>query len=180
MQVFWRQGYVATGMSQLLAVAQLKPGSFYNAFDSKKALFLRCIQHYRDTVVKERVTTLLTQRQPLEAIEHFFLSAFEPVPRANLLGCLLTNTASEIGSDDAEIRQAVTGGLNRIEKGFAQRLSEARDDGVIDAGRGIDALALQLLTAFQGFNVIGKVTKSKAKMRKITQITMESLVSGAA
>lgn len=46
MQLFWRQGYEGTSMSQLRAAMGLSSASLYHAFESKERLFGRVIEHY--------------------------------------------------------------------------------------------------------------------------------------
>jgi len=46
MQLFWRQGYEGTSMSQLRAAMGLSSASLYQAFGSKEQLFARVIDHY--------------------------------------------------------------------------------------------------------------------------------------
>ena len=109
-------------MAQLLAATQLKPGSFYNAFSSKKALFIRSLEHYNAETVGNRIATHLNAPEPLSAIEDCFMSGFESVPKSQIIGCLLTNTATEIGKLDAEINHVVWAGLQQIESAFKRRL----------------------------------------------------------
>lgn len=52
MQLFWRQGYEATSLQDLLREMRLSKSSFYQAFGSKHALFGRCIDHYRDSLAR--------------------------------------------------------------------------------------------------------------------------------
>jgi TetR/AcrR family transcriptional repressor of nem operon len=45
MDVFWRTGYTATSVSDLVHATNLKPGSLYAAFNSKRGLFLEVIDN---------------------------------------------------------------------------------------------------------------------------------------
>lgn len=175
MHLFWSQGYVATGMSQLLQATELKPGSFYNAFSSKKALFIRSLQHYNEQIVARRIKKHLGMEDPIEAIEQFFLSAFESTPRPELIGCFLTNTATELGKMDTDISAVVWAGLRQIELGFKQQIIEARQSGLLVADLDADVTALHLLSCFQGMCVIARVTRSKAKMRSVTHSALQVL-----
>ncbi len=178
MYLFWTQGYVATGISQILKAVELKPGSFYNTFPSKKELFVRTLEHYRDHIVAGRVAKYLDgPEDPIEAIESFFLSAFEPVPEKAMVGCFLTNTATEIGKLDPEISKVVWSGMEKIEAGFKRRVIEAQKSGMIDSGKDADALAVHLLSCFQGLGVIGRLSRDKSRLKSMTQSALDSLRS---
>lgn len=46
MEVFWDQGYCATGVAEIGAITRLKPGSLYGAFESKEKLFMEALDQY--------------------------------------------------------------------------------------------------------------------------------------
>src|SRR5262245_20356388 len=64
MDLFWRQGYEATGVAQIQAEAGVLAGSFYFFFKSKETLLLAVLDRYmeilhsalRDPVVRKRAT----------------------------------------------------------------------------------------------------------------------------
>ncbi|MEM6582107.1 MAG: TetR/AcrR family transcriptional regulator [Pseudomonadota bacterium] len=178
MHLFWSQGYTGTGMSQLLSTTGLKPGSFYNRFDSKKALFIRCLQQYNESVVGERVATHLGEGEAVSAIEGFFVSAFEPLSTDQLIGCLLTNTATELGTSDLDISKTVWSGMQRIHKALSKLIQRGQQEGTIERALDANDTAMHLLSCFQGMSVIGRLTKSKPKMRQLTQSALAILQPG--
>jgi TetR/AcrR family transcriptional regulator, transcriptional repressor for nem operon len=48
MQLFWRKGYAATSLRDLLDGMGIGYGSFYNAFGDKHALFLASLDRFRE------------------------------------------------------------------------------------------------------------------------------------
>ncbi len=51
MQIFWRQGYGATNLPDLLTAMGLTRGSFYKAFKDKRAVYLAALQRYDEQVI---------------------------------------------------------------------------------------------------------------------------------
>ena len=49
-ELFWRQGYNATGLSEILQAARLPKGSFYFYFEGKRDLAAAVIEYYRRNV----------------------------------------------------------------------------------------------------------------------------------
>jgi TetR/AcrR family transcriptional repressor of nem operon len=45
-EVFWKKGYEATSMADLIEAMQINKGSQYNAFGSKKEIFDRALVRY--------------------------------------------------------------------------------------------------------------------------------------
>lgn len=50
MRVFWRKGFEATTIDDLVAATGLRRGSLYNAFGDKAAMFCKTLQVYRQEV----------------------------------------------------------------------------------------------------------------------------------
>lgn len=175
MHLFWSQGYVATGVAQILEAADLKPGSFYNAFGSKKQLFVRTVEHYVAQVVDHRIETYLTGDDPVAGIEQFFLSACEQMPGRARTGCLLTNTALEVGRGDAEINKAVWAGLRKVQSAVKRRIVDAQEAGQVRGDLDPEAASLHLLSCFQGMSVIGASTQSRPKLRSLVRSALEVL-----
>ena len=60
MEVFWARGYEATSLQDLIGAMEISKSSFYEAFGSKRELFLSAIGHYIDTRT-ENVVKLLDE-----------------------------------------------------------------------------------------------------------------------
>jgi len=175
MHLFWSQGYVATGMAQILQDTQIKPGSFYNTFGSKKALFVRSLERYIDQVVSARIDRYLSAEDPIKAIEDFFTSASETLPGRKITGCLLTKTATEIGKIDIDINQVVWAGLEKIQAALQVRIVDAQERGQVSPGLDAEATALHLLSCYQGMSVIGGLTHSRTKLRSLVRSALRVL-----
>ncbi len=175
MWVFWEKGYRATSLVDLEQATELLPGSIYNAFGSKKGLFLAVVDYYIDRVVGWRIESYLEPGEPLEAIETFLRTAYEGLAPEEMNGCLLTNSATEIAAVDLEVQTRVSAGFSRIDKAFHDRLQDAQDAGEIPADKDVTSLALQLCACYQGCAVIARLTKDKARLAAITDAAMMSL-----
>ena len=53
MQLFWAKGYAATGLSELLATMKIGRKSLYDTFGNKRALYIKALDRYSQTVVSE-------------------------------------------------------------------------------------------------------------------------------
>ncbi|WP_282610701.1 TetR/AcrR family transcriptional regulator [Pelagibius sp. Alg239-R121] len=175
MWIFWDKGYRATSLVDLEAATGLQTGSIYNAFGSKKGLFLAVIDYYIERVVGLRVETVLQAGKPLEAIEAFFRTAYVELPKDQLMGCMLTNSATEIGSVDAQVQERVAAGIARIESAFRDRLLEAQAAGDLGTDKDPAILAVHLASCYQGLGVTGRLTRDKTRLEIISDAAMSCL-----
>jgi AcrR family transcriptional regulator len=53
MQLFWAKGYAATGLNELLETMEIGRKSLYDTFGNKRALYIKALHRYSQTVVGE-------------------------------------------------------------------------------------------------------------------------------
>jgi len=70
--VFWRQGYQATSVQDLVEATGLNRGSLYDTFGDKHGLFLEVVEHYRSHVTARRLAKLEEPGPARAKIETFF------------------------------------------------------------------------------------------------------------
>ncbi|MEM9005453.1 MAG: TetR/AcrR family transcriptional regulator, partial [Cyanobacteria bacterium P01_F01_bin.86] len=65
MDVFWEHGYEAASLSQLLKQMGIGKKSLYDTFGNKQSLFLKALEHYAQTTlrdIKERLSAEVSSR----------------------------------------------------------------------------------------------------------------------
>lgn len=123
--LFWRKGYQATSLADLLAVMGIGRSSFYAAYGDKRALFLSCLDLFakrtKDVVLRSRL-----EMAPLDALQYFFERNFigASASRAHL-GCMMVNTVIELADVDPELSDRAGNHLADMQTVFEQCLLEA-------------------------------------------------------
>lgn len=152
---FWRRGYEATSISDLVEQTGLNRGSLYTAFDGKRGLFVECLAHYDSRHRLDFLDEVSKGKGPREAILAVFEAAARPSRETGLPpGCLLVNSALEVSPHDPEVREIVNRCLAEVEAFFRANVAAAQAEGSVardlDAGRA----AQVLLGLFLGLRVI--------------------------
>lgn len=151
MLLFWQQGFNATSIRDLEHATNLKASSLYNRFESKEALFLKCLEHYIQRVVKYRIDRYLKSDDPLIGLRAFFEATFEYLsPERAPMACFLSNTALEMGNAHDQIRPLLAKGGVILSQGFVQCLERAQRQGLLADDININREARQLYTLLQG------------------------------
>ena len=108
MSAFWRHGYDATSMEDLMDCMGIGRASIYNAFGNKRALFLSALDHYvRNGGALQGVR--LPDSPRLAIVTAFRTIVERAVTGESCDGCLVVNTALELAPHDDEIAQIVNG-----------------------------------------------------------------------
>ena len=68
MACFWRRGYEATSMRDLVRSMGISGPSLYNAFGDKRALFRAALERYLDQLPRARIKRLEASLPPKQAI----------------------------------------------------------------------------------------------------------------
>lgn len=170
LDVFWEHGYGATTPADLLDAIGVGKGSFYNAFDSKHALFEQVLRRYGD----ERVGGLsrsLAESGPLgQRIKRYLERLAAPENEKTLRrGCFAANTAAELGRRDPVATKIVRGTFERMESVLQSTLVEGQKRGELDAELEPKAVASLLLAALIGITVLAKVDSSPARTKRIAR-----------
>jgi len=123
--LFWRKGYQATSLADLLEAMAIGRSSFYAAFGDKRTLFLSCLDLFakrtKDVVLRTRL-----RMAPLDALQYFFERNFVgPSASKAHLGCMLVNTVLEMADVDAELSARAGEHLAEMQKVFEECLQEA-------------------------------------------------------
>ncbi|WP_350335148.1 TetR/AcrR family transcriptional regulator [Coralliovum pocilloporae] len=170
MALFWERGYTATSIQDLTTHTGLSKASLYNAFESKDGFFRAVIEHYIETRQKRRLERLKEASPGYDAIDTFFHELVQAkTERDRRLGCLLTNTAVELGPHVSYVEDRLSRAFNNVEDVFRQALQKGIEDGSISDEADIETLAGALSTAIQGIRVLARCGTDEASLQKTAE-----------
>lgn len=174
MHLFWRKGYGATSMRDLLDAMGIGRGSFYDTFGDKHALFLAALDRFEEARTSWMDETLANSG--LDGIEEVFrrsidgLVGFEP-----RRGCLLANTAVELAPHDAEAAARISRYVRRTEEAFMGALVRAGEAGDIPEDRDPRALARFLVSNLHGLRVLARAGTDRRTLEDAARVALRAL-----
>lgn len=159
MELFWARGFAGVSIDDVVEATGVSRSSLYAAFPDKTALFAAVLEHYLGAVTRANLERLDEGENAAAAIRRFFahIAAERPRARAPAHGCLLTNTAAELGAEPETVARLVSGAFRRMEKALARRLEQARCQGDLSAGVEPGQFARQLVALLQGLRVMSRL-----------------------
>ncbi|MFD3656816.1 TetR/AcrR family transcriptional regulator [Streptomyces sp. NPDC058620] len=167
LELFWRRGYEATSIADLVEHLGIGRQSIYATFGNKHELYLKAMDRYserRDPLLLAE----LSQPGPAlpvvrAAVRRFASEAATPESRLN--GCLVTNTAAELAPHDPAAARRVESSWEHFETLLHSALVRARAQGELPEDRDPRALARMLLVLLQGIRIVGKASSDPARVR---------------
>ncbi|MFI4988183.1 MAG: TetR/AcrR family transcriptional regulator [Alphaproteobacteria bacterium] len=176
MQLFWRQGYEATTIDELVHAMAVNRASLYATFGDKRQLFRRALERYFTAVLAPRLAALEEAPSPLEGLrgllgEVVAFAAGDPQRR----GCLAVNTACELAGHDAEVAALLKQRSEELEHLLVRVIARARDLGEIASGRDPVPQARLLATVIDGLRVCSKRGAERAVLESIASAALAAL-----
>ncbi|CAM5261406.1 TetR/AcrR family transcriptional regulator [Streptomyces aurantiogriseus] len=167
LELFWRRGYEATSMADLVEHLGIGRASLYATFGNKRDLYLKALDRYGEAQQPQLVRELSPPGPALPAVRavvrRFAAEAMDETRRAR--GCFVTNTAAELAPHDPAATLRVEMGWEHLETLLHSALVRAQAQGELPAGRDPLALARLLLVLLQGLRVVGKASSDPARVR---------------
>lgn len=128
MDLFWRSGYEATSMQMLEKEMGINKFSIYSSFSNKNGVFLESLKCYTQKL-HVLLTTLKDSKNGVLGIKQYFYDFIEFTKENEFgKGCLITNTANEIGDNaDERIRDIIVRFTEEVKKIFTDILQEDKN-----------------------------------------------------
>ncbi|MFD6353323.1 TetR/AcrR family transcriptional regulator [Nocardia tengchongensis] len=168
MDAFWTHGYANTSPAQLAEATGVGKGSLYNTFGSKRELFDLCMTRY-DRMGTDLANEVLSQpgtaKERLRAWMRLVVDSdlARPVRR----GCLVANTAMELGGHDPAATTAVTVAVEHMIEAFTARIQQGQRDGDVRADVDARAYSEFLMNTVGGLRITTKVSDAETLYRII-------------
>lgn len=174
--VFWRQGYQATSIQDLVEATGVNRGSLYDTFGDKHGLFLEAVDYYRRRYTARRLAQLEAPGPLRQKLAGFFEEVIEfSVGEGRLLGCLMTNCAIELAPHDRDAAVAVAASMGAMEKAFHRLLTAAQQDGELSAEKSPRDLARFLTATSNGLRVMAKVSPQRPALKSVVRVALQAL-----
>jgi TetR/AcrR family transcriptional repressor of nem operon len=166
LELFWRCGYEATSMSDLVEHLGIGRASIYATFGSKHELYLKAMDRYaemRDPLLLAELSQPGPALPAVRAVVRRF--AAEAASPEGRLGCFVTNTAAELAPHDPAAARRVEISWEHVETPLHSALVRAQAQGELSEDRDPRALARMLFVLLQGLRVVGKASDDPARVR---------------
>ncbi|AYX95036.1 TetR/AcrR family transcriptional regulator [Acinetobacter baumannii] len=157
MQVFWRRGYAATSVQDLVDGTGLSRSSLYSTFQNKQGLYQKALQRYELLTTLNNVKLLSGSGSAKALIRQLLMRVVEDeLNDSEHKGCLVANACLELAGHDEDVSQFVVNNLQKLQHALESLLIKAQQSGEIASTQNPRALASFFLNTMQGLRVLGK------------------------
>ena len=176
MELFWKKGYHATSIQDLVQHLGINRGSLYDTYGGKEELFASAINHYRAINTVRLDDFLQSIESVREGFEQLFMATIEDnFKDYERKGCFVVNTTTELVPGEARWLSIVEENKETIEAIYLKHLQRGVDNGEISADKDLKSTAGLLFMFISGLQVVAKMSPSREELQKTVQTALAAL-----
>ncbi|CAA0106788.1 HTH-type transcriptional repressor ComR [BD1-7 clade bacterium] len=155
MRAFWRGGYEATSLTDLMAATGLSKGSIYKAFGDKHQLFMHAIGRYMDEFTQLSRDSIASGDTPIASLQNWQKAMLNHADQDEeaCKGCLAMNTTLELGPHDEAVRERLASHREHILSMMNAKVDEAQQAGELRQDIAGADITMLLGLVYLGLNV---------------------------
>lgn len=179
MALFWRKGFTATSMDDLVIETQMNKPSLYAAFGNKAALYEKAIErfnHIASTRYRHELEKQSAQDKVTERIKRYLTSAIHfYTDNEGLTGCMVLSTAvTEV--EDPAIRMMLNQVINAQTQQVEDALQEALEAGELKEGTDVHTIALGVVALLHSISLRARAGASVNELMPFADISQTLLI----
>lgn len=165
MNLFWKKGYAATSIQDLVNHLGINRASLYDTYGGKEQLFKSAFELYRKNNLDQLRTFFDSKPNVKQGFSDLFANTIDgAVCDIDKKGCFAVNTATELIPNDESIRKILEKNKNDFETLFYDYLKKGQDQGQLKSKTDLKSLASLLYMIYSGIQVVSKIQADKKEL----------------
>lgn len=156
---FYKNGFKATSVSEIMKVTGLSKGAFYHNFKNKDELGVLVVKAELNTIIyNAMISPLYAEGEAKTILKNTFLKKFESfTDDEKLMGCPVNNLINEIGGSPNLLNEALKDLIDTWIKAVVEIIQRGHKDGSIKSETNPQQAAIYLVSSFEGMRGIRKL-----------------------
>lgn len=176
LHLFWRKGYNATSIQDLVDELGVNRASLYDTWGDKHNLYMAALKFYRQSTSSRLLEDIRSDMPAREVVESFMMRIVNDVILdKERKGCFLVNATTELANLDPDINQMVEENRKTIVEVLAEIIKEGQDKGEFKSQKPPHSLARFIFNSINGLRVVGKADVPLDEMKEVVEITLSAL-----
>jgi TetR/AcrR family transcriptional repressor of nem operon len=157
-ELFWKKGYHATSIQDLVSFLGINRGSLYDTYGGKKELFDKAFQLYRTNNSNGITAFFESQSEVKKGFRKLFeMGINESISDKDKKGCFVVNTTTELIPGEKEMLKILQENKKVFESLFYAFLLKGQQNGEIPKNKNIKTISRLYYTFYNGLKVLAKI-----------------------
>ncbi|MER3318540.1 MAG: TetR family transcriptional regulator [Allomuricauda sp.] len=176
MNLFWKQGYSATSIQDLVVHLGINRASLYDTFGDKEKLFKKSFELYRKQSIDKIRQLFKNQPNVKEGFSELFNNAVsEALLDKDRKGCFAVNNTTELIPNNESCLEVLSCNRRDFEKLFYEYLKEGQSKGQLKECKDLRSLASFLYIIYNGLLVVSKIHTNKKELADSVNLALSLL-----
>jgi AcrR family transcriptional regulator len=173
MELFWRQGYESTSISDLTSVMGITAPSLYAAYGGKECLYLETVERYKSglgnsgRILAGEATARAAIERLLEASAIELTNTADHPP-----GCMVVASAINGSHESAHLQAALKRCREEAEVRVCARIKRGVRNGELPAGTSATSLGKFYMTVMQGMTIQARDGATREELLLVARTAM--------
>jgi len=177
MNLFWKQGYSATSVQDLVNHLGINRASIYDTFGDKDKLFKKSFQFYRNQSREGLIQFFDDNSNVKVGFTQLFENAIqEAINDKERKGCFVVNTITELVPNDESLNEVLEINKQDFINIFFEYLKKGKENGQLKTNQDLKSLATLFYTLYNGIRVVSKVRPNKKELTDSINVVLSLLV----
>ena len=178
LKLMHQHGYNATGLTEILKVADVPKGSFYHHFGSKEDFAAAALERYTTREAKHAATVLNDAKAPpLKRLKRYFTDLVRFYgQKGEIPGCMMGRFSLEIAAANPQLRKQISGSFAHWEHTIATVIQQAVAQKELPADTDSESLAGFLLNSWEGALLRSQTEENDAPLEVFMQLVFDRLL----
>jgi TetR/AcrR family transcriptional regulator, transcriptional repressor for nem operon len=173
---FWKRGYEATSIGDLVVALGIGRQSLYDTFGDKHALYLAALDRYRQRnggAVARALDSDVPLRRAMRDLFEGVVDQLLGDPQGK--SCMLVSAVAARCPDDTEVAERFCANLQGMEQTLQRRFLRAQQEGEIARHLEPVALARYFVNTLNGLQITGKAIRDRRALLEIVDVALAVL-----
>jgi TetR/AcrR family transcriptional repressor of nem operon len=157
MRVFWRSGYDATSLDDLLKAMEIPRQSLYRTFSDKRTLFISALELYVNRM-REAISNIKQADGPAtDKVDALFRLWSDGVTSPEGDGCMIQNTCGQSVMSEKEVIALITNHQKLLTQALEELLNQGKLEGSINGTIDSRAITRTILSSINGMFGLSRI-----------------------
>lgn len=176
MNLFWKKGYHATSVQDLVSCLGINRASLYDTFSDKEQLFKKSFELYRKSNIATLVSFFESRPNVKAGFSELFENAInEAMKDKDRKGCFAVNVTTELIPNDENLLAILAQNKQDFETIFYEYLKKGKENGQLTTTQDLQSIAALFYTLYNGIRVVSKICIDKKKHSNAIQVALSLL-----
>ena len=174
-----QNGYIATGLTDILKAANVPKGSFYHHFSSKEDFAAAVLERY-GMREREHAAAFLNDMTipPLKRLRRYFGDLVRIYgQKGTIPGCMMGRFSLEIAGESPQLRKRISASFDHWQHTIAAVIGQAIAQKELPAGTDSELLAGFVLNSWEGALLRSQAEKSDASLEGFMHFVFDELLA---